>query len=147
MRLSDARLRRRPTKLIYANHRLPSMAQRRHRPSRSVEPIVRPTAHHPHLRKWILEQCRYTQRARTDVESSQDLRHSEGPTTFPVVASRNIYQCLGVRKQRAQGRLVLASRNSCQIFEIDIRSMQLSASLGAFVKQPLSERPVPLKIE
>src|ERR1700723_2442920 len=40
MRLSDARLRRRQTKLLYPNHRLPSLAHRRRHP-RSLEPIVR----------------------------------------------------------------------------------------------------------
>jgi len=40
MRLSDARLRRSKKKLIYPNHRLPSLAHRRRHP-RSLEPIVR----------------------------------------------------------------------------------------------------------
>ena len=40
MRLSDARLRRRQIKLVYPNHRSPSLAHRRRYPARSLEPIV-----------------------------------------------------------------------------------------------------------
>jgi hypothetical protein len=40
MSLSDAGFRPHPTKLIYLNHRLPSLAYRRRDP-RSLQPIVR----------------------------------------------------------------------------------------------------------
>jgi hypothetical protein len=46
MRLSDARLRRRPTKLFYPNHQPLSLAHRRCKPSRSLEPIVRRLRRH-----------------------------------------------------------------------------------------------------
>jgi len=55
MRLSDARLRQRATKLIYPNHRLFPLAHRRRGP-RSLEPIVRchPTKLQPCLSELIL---------------------------------------------------------------------------------------------
>ena len=46
MRMSDARWRRHTTKLIYPNHRLPSLAHRRRNP-RSLEPIVSGTSTGP----------------------------------------------------------------------------------------------------